>query len=94
MRDRAQEPEKRLVTLAVHTEDADAVGYEPIWLNQEVVGFVTSGGYGHCARMSMAMGYISSSIADGEAQLSVSILGERHSCRVLHQEATDPAGPI
>jgi dimethylglycine dehydrogenase len=37
----------RLITLDVAARDADAIGDEPIWHDGRVVGWVTSGGYGH-----------------------------------------------
>lgn len=92
LRDRDGVPARRLVTLAVNSSDADAVGYEPIWKGSELVGFVTSGGYGHCAGMSLAMGYVQTAIADGESGLSVTVLGERRDCRILAQAAIDPTG--
>jgi dimethylglycine dehydrogenase len=92
LRDRQRVPDKRLVTLAVDSRDADASGYEPIWLDSKLVGFVTSGGYGHCAGTSLAMGYLQSVTPDGQDGLSVTILGERCRCRVLRQAAVDPTG--
>ena len=38
---------QRLVTLEVAAGDADASGFEPVWSKDKLVGFVTSGGYGH-----------------------------------------------
>lgn len=92
LRDRTSVPEMRLVTLAIDSPDADAAGYEPIWHHGRIVGFVTSGGYGHCAVASLAMGYLQSAIPDGERALSVSILDERRDCRILVQPPIDPTG--
>jgi dimethylglycine dehydrogenase len=92
LRNRGLVPRHRLVTLAVESEDADASGYEPIFHGTDYVGFVTSGGYGHCAQASLAMGYLSSSIADGQAGLSVTILGEKRRARVLPHPIVDPSG--
>jgi dimethylglycine dehydrogenase len=92
LRDRATVPDRRLVTLAVDAPEADAAGYEPIWCGSRMVGFVTSGGYGHCAGMSLAMGYLQSGVADEQEDLSVSILGERRACRVLRQAPINPGG--
>jgi len=92
LQDRASVPDKRLVTLTVESPEADAAGYEPIWLNGKMVGFVTSGGYGHCAGISLAMGYLQSAIPDVETGLSVSILGEQRTCQVLIQPPIDPTG--
>ena len=47
LRDRQQPPKRRLVTLVVDAADADAIGDEPVWHDGKVVGWVTSGGYGH-----------------------------------------------
>jgi dimethylglycine dehydrogenase len=92
LRDRASVPDQRLVSLAVKSPDADAAGYEPIWHGEKIVGFVTSGGYGHCVDMSLAMGYLQSAIPDEETGLCVSILGERRPCRILTQSPVDPMG--
>jgi dimethylglycine dehydrogenase len=92
LRDRDTVPAQRLVTLAVDAPEADAAGYEPIWSGSRMVGFITSGGYGHCAGMSLAMGYLQSGVADAQEGLSVTILGERRDCRVLRQAPIDPDG--
>lgn len=92
LKDRDSAPDKRLVTLAVDSSEADAAGYEPIWRGSEMVGFVTSGGYGHCAGMSLAMGYIQTAAINEQSGLSVTILGERQKCRILKQAPIDPTG--
>lgn len=92
LKERELVPERRLVMLSVDAMDADAVGYEPIWHGHEIVGFVTSGGYGHWVGMSLAMGYLSSDIPHDQINLSVSILGDRRGCRVLTQPPFDPDG--
>jgi dimethylglycine dehydrogenase len=92
LRDRDSIPERRLVTLAVDSTDADAAGYEPICLGDDMVGFVTSGGYGHCAGTSLAMGYLASSVPDDQDGLSVTIVGERRPCQILRQPLIDPTG--
>jgi dimethylglycine dehydrogenase len=90
--DRDTNPKHRLVALAVDADDADAAGYEPIFYRGRLAGFVTSGGYGHTVNTSLAMGYIASEIADGERELSVTILGEPRACRILPVPMIDAAG--
>jgi len=51
-------PEKRLCTFRVDAEDADVWGDEPIWVADEVVGFVTSGGFAHYSDRSVAIGFL------------------------------------
>ena len=90
--ERDTRPHKRLVTLAVQSADADAAGYEPIWRESEMIGFVTSGAYGHCADLSLAMGYVHSAVASTQDELSVTILGERRKCKILKEAPIDPSG--
>jgi dimethylglycine dehydrogenase len=92
LRDRESTSQRRLVTLAVQAKDADASGYEPICQGAEMVGFVTSGGYGHCAGASLAMGYLDPSIPDDAQGLSISVLGEALPCRIVTQPLIDPTG--
>ena len=46
------------MTLVVDAADADAIGDEPVWHDGKVVGWITSGGYGHCVGKSIALGYV------------------------------------
>ena len=54
----------RLRVFVVEAKDADAIGDEPIRYEGEVKGWVTSGGYAHASRVSVAMGYVAKEIAD------------------------------
>ena len=92
LRDHKEVPSKRLALLEIAAEDADAAGYEPIWRGRKMVGFVTSGGYGHSVGKSLAMGYLDTELIDADVPLEMSIVGERRSCRVLRDPAVDPRG--
>jgi dimethylglycine dehydrogenase len=92
LRDRDSIPGRRLVTLSIDARDADASGYEPVMLGDELVGFTTSGAYGHCAGLSIAMGYLDSAIDQAEERLKVTILGEPRSCRIQPEALIDPTG--
>lgn len=92
LRDRDSIPDRRLVVLAIESTDADATGYEPIHLGKDLVGFVTSGGYAHCAGTSVAMGYLTSAVPDDQDGLSTTILGEPCPCRILREPLIDPTG--
>ena len=56
------------------------------------IGWVTSGGYGHCVGKSLAMGYIEKAHADAEAGFEIEIIGERRPAVRLAAPAYDPAG--
>lgn len=66
----------RLITLIVGAEDADVIGDEPISLNGEVRGWVTSGGYAHASGVSVAMGYVPREVAEVASGWQIEILGE------------------
>jgi dimethylglycine dehydrogenase len=51
-------PAQKVVTLEVDATDADASGFEPVWKDGKLVGFVTSGGYGHTVGKSLAMAMV------------------------------------
>lgn len=92
LKDRETPPARRLVTLVIEADDADATGYEPIYRADEMVGFVTSGGYGHCVEKSLAMGYLDSGVHTDCEDLTVTILGEPRPARVVSQALIDPKG--
>ena len=81
----------RLVVFEVDATDADAIGDEPIWHGDSVVGWVTSGGYGHRVGRSLALGYVPASVA-AEKDFQIEIIGERHAARRLEAAPYDPQG--
>jgi len=92
LRVREQPPQRRLVTLVVDAGDADALGDEPVWHDDKVVGWVTSGGYGHCVGKSIALAYVPPPVANAGTKCEVEILGERRSAVVQAGALYDPAG--
>jgi dimethylglycine dehydrogenase len=83
---------RKLITLALDARDADTMGDEPIWHEDRVVGWVTSGGYGHTVRKSLAMGYVTTDVASRTDGFRVELLGERLPAVRLEQPAVDPQG--
>jgi len=90
--DREQPPKRCLVTLVVDARDADALGDEPVWHDGKVVGWVTSGGYGHCVGQSLALAYVPTAVARGGVACEVEILGERRPAVVQARALYDPSG--
>jgi dimethylglycine dehydrogenase len=81
-----------LTTLVVDALDADAVGDEPVLEGDRIVGFVTSGGYGHTVDKSIALAYLESSLVTPDAVLTIEILGDRRAARVVPEPLYDPSG--
>jgi dimethylglycine dehydrogenase len=92
LRDRAKGPSRRLVTFVVDAADADAIGDEPVWHDGKVVGWITSGGYGHQVGASIALGYVPAALASATSGFEIEILGERRSASVQAHALYDPAG--
>ena len=72
----------RLRSFIVDASDADVIGDEAIWHDGAVRGWVTSGGYAHNSKMSVAMGYVPKEIADRPDGFEIEILGKRHAARI------------
>jgi dimethylglycine dehydrogenase len=85
-------PERQLVTLEIDAVDADATGYEPVWRAGAIVGFVTSGGYGHTVAKSLAMALVAPDAAEIGSELSVHIVGAERKARVIKPSPYDPLG--
>ena len=82
----------RLLSFEVDAADADAIGDEPIWHDGTVVGWVTSGGYGHTVGKSLALGYVPAELAQSAGQFEIEIIGERRAARRLDGAAVDAQG--
>ena len=79
------------VTLEVmDVNDADVIGNNPIYKNNEVVGRATSGGYGWRMYKSLALGMVHPDQSKVGNDLSIEILGKRYKCKVLNDSPHDP----
>src|SRR6266404_4969834 len=84
----------RRISFAVDALDADVLGDEPIWHDGNVIGWITSGGYGHYVDRSLAQGYVPATLAADlrEGVFEIEILGERRKATILSQPLFDPEG--
>ena len=83
---------RRLVSFAIEDDGADAVGDEPVWHEGKVIGWITSGGYAHHLRRSLALGYIPAALAGESDGFEVEILGERRPAALALAAPFDPQG--
>ena len=84
-------PAQRLVTLDVHSADADAGPFEPVWSGERRVGFVTSGGYGHSVGRSLAMAYLDTDLAEPGTKVEIHVVGRRTPAEVVPDSPHDPS---
>lgn len=82
----------RLVTFVVDAKDADVLGDEPISLDGQVCGWVTSGGYAHAAGVSVAMGYVPKEVSLTEEGWQIEVLGEMLIARLQPHPIFDANG--
>ena len=92
LRERESPVPRVLVTLAIDATDADASGFEPVKCEGRLVGYTTSGAFGHHVGQSLALAYIDRDIVREAPALSVDVVGESRSAHVLRQAAWDPKG--
>ena len=80
-----------LVTMEVHgVTNADARGSEPIFAGGEIVGRVTSGGYGWRVGKSLALAMVRPDLAKPGAEFDIMILGHRHRATIIADSPFDP----
>ncbi len=88
----AAAPAQILVTLEVEAVDADAAGFEPVYLGEEKVGFITSGGYGHWLGKSLAMALLDPKAAAVGTELTTYIVGNPLPAKVIAPSPHDAKG--
>ncbi|MDE3237615.1 MAG: FAD-dependent oxidoreductase [Paracoccaceae bacterium] len=92
MKERETGPKRRLAAFAVEADTADVIAWEPIWLNGEVVGYCTSGGYSHHAQTSVALGFLPEGAARDGLAVEIEILGEKRKAKVITTPLFDADG--
>jgi len=86
-------PRETLQLFELDTEDCDASGGEPIFLEDGTpIGQVTSGGYGFSVGKSLALGYIRTGSVSPGSTVRIAVLGRPHVARVLTEPPFDAQG--
>jgi dimethylglycine dehydrogenase len=85
-------PTRTLVTFEVDADDADAVAYEPVFIDGTVQGFCTSGGYSHHAGKSIAMALIPRDHAKDGLVAQIEIMGKQRKATLINTPSFDPDG--
>ena len=84
----ADQPGKKFATLIVEAGDEDAPYMATLWHKGEVVGEVTSGGWGHRIGSSLALAMLRADLAVADTLIEVEIYGQRYPAKV------QPDGPV
>ncbi len=85
------EPTRRLRAITLADPRAIALGNEPVRVGGEILGRVTSGGYGYTVERSIAYAYLPAEIAE-QAAVEIDIFGEWVPGVVAAEPLFDPSG--
>jgi dimethylglycine dehydrogenase len=83
---------KKLVTMTIDTKDIDVTNDEAILKDNKCVGYITSGGYAHHSKKSMALGYVPVALSKHETLLDVEINGNLYKAHVTDRPLYDTNG--
>ena len=86
-----QEPERKLCCLTLADPRTVALGSEPVRVDGQAVGRVTSGGYGYTVERSIAYAYLPAADAVPGREVEVESFGERVAAEVAAEPLFDPA---
>jgi glycine cleavage system aminomethyltransferase T/glycine/D-amino acid oxidase-like deaminating enzyme len=87
------EPHERLVCLTLADPRSIALGSEPVRSDAgEIVGRVTSGGFGYAVGASIAYAYVPADLAEPGRRMSVDIFGEWVDAEIRIEPLYDPKG--
>ena len=88
----APEPTRRLACLVLDDPRSVALGSEPVRVDGEIVGRVTSGGYGYTVERSIAYAYLPASSATPGTRVEAEIFGRWVQGAVAEEPLFDPKG--
>ncbi|MDC0247673.1 FAD-dependent oxidoreductase [Pelagibacteraceae bacterium] len=92
LNEKKQGIKKKLVTMVVDTKDIDVTNDEAILKNDKCVGYITSGGYAHHSKKSMALGYVPLELSKHETSLDIEINGNLYKAYVTDKPLYDANG--
>jgi 4-methylaminobutanoate oxidase (formaldehyde-forming) len=84
--------ERKLACLVLDDPRSVALGSEPVRMDGEVLGRVTSGGYGYVVERSIAYAYVPAESAEAGRPVEVEIFGEWVAGTIADEPLWDPAG--
>jgi glycine cleavage system aminomethyltransferase T/glycine/D-amino acid oxidase-like deaminating enzyme len=85
-------PTRRLCCLTLDDPSMSVLGGEPVRINGELVGRVTSGGYGYTVGRSIAFAYLPVGRAETGTRLEIDLFGQWTTGQVADDVLHDPSG--
>jgi glycine cleavage system aminomethyltransferase T len=84
-----QQPEKVLRCLTVDDGTSIVLGKEPVYVNGEPAGYVTSAAYGYSIRKPLAYAWLPAAVSEGHA-VEIEYFGKRIAATVSAEPLFDP----
>ncbi len=84
----------RLITVIFEETDIDPVGGEPLTLDGNIVGYVSSADFGHRTQQTVAIGFLAPPLCKDGQKVTVHILGREYTGAVSLRCAFDPEGAL
>jgi dimethylglycine dehydrogenase len=85
-------PDKRLVAMVIDVDGIDVSNDEAILVDGVTVGYVSSGGYAHHVKKSVAMSYVEAAHASAGTRVQVEILGQFYDAEIQGAPLYDANG--
>ncbi len=82
----------KLTPLIVETNDIDVTNNEAVLKDGKSIGYITSGGYAHYVKKSIAYSYLDKKISNSNEKFQVEINGDFYNCSVIKDPLYDPLG--
>jgi glycine cleavage system aminomethyltransferase T len=89
---REREPRKRLACIVLEDARSVALGNEPVRIRGDILGRVTTGGYGYSIERSVAYAYLPPEHAQPGSAVEVEIFGQWIGGEVVKEPLFDPGG--
>lgn len=80
----------KLAYLAVDTDVAEVHSSDGVYANDEIIGLITTGNYGHHVTQGLAFAYLNPRFAEPGTELQVRVVGDLKPARVLEGPIFDP----
>jgi len=87
-------PRKQFIAMTIDCEIAPAHSGDSLYHNGEIVGTVTSGGYGHRVSQNIAFALVDPPFASEGTTLDIGILGQRYAAKICSPCLYDPRNEL
>jgi 4-methylaminobutanoate oxidase (formaldehyde-forming) len=89
---RREGADRRLCCLVLADPRSVCLGSEPVRVDGDVAGRVTSGGYGYSLERSIAYAYLPARHAEAGTRVEIEVFGEQVAAEVTTEPLWDPGG--